>query len=569
MKRSRLAAVFSAVLVAAIAVVVGATPASAKWIIHNSSDVTQMSVPPGGTEEQTCPDRLRGETGWSLYVSPDELPTYMPPAGAFSGVNYEVWKAPPGFVSFGQAQTVRDPGGNVIGWNFTDASGTYPATKVKDFTTAPRTALPTPVPLIDPPNGVLVFTTAPIDEPLPGVVAGDVLGLKPTGGATLLTLTAVTCGSAPVDQTMAFGPLPDKTYGDADFDLSATASSGLPVSLAAAGVCSVSGTSVHMTGAGSCTITASQAGNGSFNPAPDVAQSFTVAQAPLTITADNQTKPYGAANPLLTASYSGFVNGDTPAALDTPVSLSTTAVTASSAGSYPIVASGAADADYSITFVDGALTISPATQTISFTAPGPGLVGGSVSPVATASSGLPVTVTVDASSTAGACVISAGGLVSFTGVGTCVLDANQSGNLNYGAAAQVRQTVPVTYALGGFLWPPKAGLLKSGSTIAVIFTLRDARGSLSPTAGAALAAKGQVQAVLSGPGASGPIVSSAVCAWYRSGGSGSFVCAIKTPKGLQTGSSHPYSITAQVLSGDKTATVNASGAGNPETVYFR
>ena len=39
---------------------------------------------------------------------------------------------------------------------------------------------------------------------------------------------------------------------------------------------------------------------------------------PLTITADNQTKVYGAALPTLTASYSGFVNGDTAASLTTP-----------------------------------------------------------------------------------------------------------------------------------------------------------------------------------------------------------------------------------------------------------
>ena len=39
---------------------------------------------------------------------------------------------------------------------------------------------------------------------------------------------------------------------------------------------------------------------------------------PLTITADDQTKVYGAALPTLTASYTGFVNGDTAASLTTP-----------------------------------------------------------------------------------------------------------------------------------------------------------------------------------------------------------------------------------------------------------
>ena len=40
-------------------------------------------------------------------------------------------------------------------------------------------------------------------------------------------------------------------------------------------------------------------------------------QAALTITANNQSKVYGAALPALTASYSGFVNGDTSASLTT------------------------------------------------------------------------------------------------------------------------------------------------------------------------------------------------------------------------------------------------------------
>ena len=84
---------------------------------------------------------------------------------------------------------------------------------------------------------------------------------------------------------------------------------------------------------------------------------ISVAKAALTIRADDKYKQVGTANPPLTASYSGFVNGDTPASLDIPVSLSTTATTDSPVGTYPIVAAGAADANYAITFVPGTLTI--------------------------------------------------------------------------------------------------------------------------------------------------------------------------------------------------------------------
>ena len=80
-------------------------------------------------------------------------------------------------------------------------------------------------------------------------------------------------------QTITFGPLPDRTVGDPDFTVSATASSGLTVSFAASGQCTVSGTTVHLTGAGSCTITASQAGDSNYAAAPDVPRTFQISSA--------------------------------------------------------------------------------------------------------------------------------------------------------------------------------------------------------------------------------------------------------------------------------------------------
>jgi len=80
------------------------------------------------------------------------------------------------------------------------------------------------------------------------------------------------------NQTISFGALEDKTYGDADFTVSASASSGLTVSFAASGSCTVSGTTVHSAAPGSCSVTASQAGNSTFNPAPDVVQGFSIAE---------------------------------------------------------------------------------------------------------------------------------------------------------------------------------------------------------------------------------------------------------------------------------------------------
>ena len=77
-------------------------------------------------------------------------------------------------------------------------------------------------------------------------------------------------------QTITFAPLPDRTYGDPDFTVSATASSGFAVSFGATGQCTVTGATVHLTGPGSCTITASQGGDTNYTAATDVSRTFQI-----------------------------------------------------------------------------------------------------------------------------------------------------------------------------------------------------------------------------------------------------------------------------------------------------
>ena len=94
--------------------------------------------------------------------------------------------------------------------------------------------------------------------------------------------------------------------------------------------------------------------------------SLTVTPVALTVTANDQTKVYGALVPTLTAGYSGFVNGDSAASLTTLPTLSTTATVGShvAGNPYVITASGAADSDYTISYVDGSLTVTPAPLTV-------------------------------------------------------------------------------------------------------------------------------------------------------------------------------------------------------------
>src|SRR5205823_7579893 len=91
---------------------------------------------------------------------------------------------------------------------------------------------------------------------------------------------------------------------------------------------------------------------------------LTITPAFLTVIADNKNRPYGATNPLLTASYSGWLNNDNPSVLSGSPELSTTADANSTvAGSpYPIsISLGTLSAtNYNLSFTNGILTVTPA-----------------------------------------------------------------------------------------------------------------------------------------------------------------------------------------------------------------
>jgi hypothetical protein len=86
-------------------------------------------------------------------------------------------------------------------------------------------------------------------------------------------------------QTIQFNAIPAKTLGDVDFDLTATASSGLPVQFASSNskVATVLNGKIHLIGAGSCDIIAFQDGDLNYNPAVSVLQKLTVQKGNQTI----------------------------------------------------------------------------------------------------------------------------------------------------------------------------------------------------------------------------------------------------------------------------------------------
>ncbi|MGH7943611.1 MAG: glycine-rich domain-containing protein [Opitutaceae bacterium] len=135
----------------------------------------------------------------------------------------------------------------------------------------------------------------------PATISGNTVTL--TGALGTVTITASQAGNlvygpatsvsrsftVKYDQTLNFGSLSDRTFSVTPFAVSASASSGLaPVFSIASGAAAVSGNNVVLLGSGAVTVTASQPGNGTYNPAPDVSQNFNVSKA-MTATATGGT----------------------------------------------------------------------------------------------------------------------------------------------------------------------------------------------------------------------------------------------------------------------------------------
>jgi hypothetical protein len=89
---------------------------------------------------------------------------------------------------------------------------------------------------------------------------------------------------------------------------------------------------------------------------------LTVVQASLTVAANNVLQIYGATNPVLTVTYTGFVLGQDSSVLSGSPSVTTSAGTNSPVGSYPIVvtAGSLTSPNYAFTFVNGTLSVVPA-----------------------------------------------------------------------------------------------------------------------------------------------------------------------------------------------------------------
>ncbi|SUJ00986.1 gliding motility-associated C-terminal domain [Sphingobacterium spiritivorum] len=257
----------------------------------------------------------------------------------------------------------------------------------------------------------------------------------------VLTFNAQTAGSTLV-----------KTYGDADINASAIASSGLVATYQSnnPSVATVNASGqVSILKTGTATITASQAGDTNFGSAAPIAFQVEVTKKLLTVTANDFSKTYdgiayGGGNGV---SYNGFVNSETPSVLSGILVYGGTSQGAFNTGNYPIIPQGLSSANYDFEYKNGTLSIvqsganvitfnhqvDGATQQLTY---GSAVIDAS----AIASSGLSVSYS---SSNPAAASVNTSGQVQILAAGTATITATQAGDVNHTAATPVSFTINI------------------------------------------------------------------------------------------------------------------------------
>jgi hypothetical protein len=328
-----------------------------------------------------------------------------------------------------------------------------------------------------------------------------------TNGHTVTSLTSGTCtvaadqagnasynAAAQVIQSITVGTA-GQTIGAISFNPSsvalggtttanATASSGLAVSFTSTtpAVCTTSGTNGHTVTSltpGTCTVAADQAGNTSYNPAPQVTQSITISTttnkasqtisaisfSPAKLTVGGTTTARATASSKLPVSFTS-----TTPAVCTTSGTNGSKVKAITDGTCIVAANQAGNSKYDpAPQATNSITISMISQTIGAISFSPAklTVGGTTTARALASSKLPVSFS---SATPAVCTTSGtnGSKVTVISEGTCIVAANQAGNTVYSAASQVTKSITVlkiNQTIGAISFSP-AKLTVGGTTTA-------------------------------------------------------------------------------------------------------
>ncbi len=413
-------------------------------VFITQADSTLLEVFPNGSQSSiitgvTTTAGVAVDSLGNLYVADTrdhlvKVPVSQPPTLTFSAEPYDSTGLPQSVIleNIGNASLTLT--GLTAGTNFEQVSGPgSPADCAASSAVAPGAQCNISISFSPSTVGTIQSSFMLADNVLNGSPATQYITLNGTGQQA--------------SQQISFpAPPATVTYGSGPYTLNATASSGLPVSYNLVGsAATLSGSTLTITGTGVVNIYASQAGNADYAAALTIVQAMTINPASQTITFGGlpATATYGSAGPYtlnatassgLPVSYS--VTG--------PASISGSTLTITGAGTVLVTAAQAGNGNYTAaTSVSQTITVSAASQTITFTGLPASATYGSAGPYtlnATASSGLPVSYSVTGPATV------SGSTLTITGAGTVVVTASQAGNSSYAAATSVSQTITVTPA---------------------------------------------------------------------------------------------------------------------------
>ena len=244
------------------------------------------------------------------------------------------------------------------------------------------------------------------------------------------------------------------------------------------GPCTVSGSSVEATGAGSCVVSATRAADDNYNAKTSANFTITVAKAnqsinftssvPVSAVAGTTYTPTATATSGLSPSFSITTGGGTVCSLASGV------VTFLTSGTCVITAAQGGDSDYNAaTSVTQTIVAGKINQTITF----PSIAGKDFDDAAflagaTVSSGRTVTF---ATSTGSVCGVNAStGLISIKTIGDCTVTASSAGDSSYAAASDVSRTFTISPVVAGK--PSVTSVSFGNSSVTVAFSAPGANG---------------------------------------------------------------------------------------------
>ncbi|MCU1253611.1 MAG: hypothetical protein JWQ49_6640, partial [Edaphobacter sp.] len=229
--------------------------------------------------------------------------------------------------------------------------------------------------------------------------------------------------------TISFS-VPDHTYGEGAFTISATSNStGAFTYTALSGPATIAGSSITPIGAGTVVLQASQAADNNYVAATQNA-TFTVATISPTILFIVPNHTYGEV-PFTVTAFSKSTGAFTYTVVSGPATVAGSTITLTGVGTVVLHASEAADANYIAATQSATFTVAAITPAISFTVPNHTYGDAPFTVSATSGSTGTFTYTV----LSGPAVI-AGSTVTLTGPGTVELQVSEEASGNYGSATK-------------------------------------------------------------------------------------------------------------------------------------